>query len=369
MKKIAITGIIGYDTTAAIVRDFLRDANGEAVEAEISSPGGLVSQGLEIYNLFRNYSGHTTARIVGYAMSMASYIPLSFDRVLAEDNGVFMIHNARGGVWGDHNDIIAYGNYVKGLSGVLGKQYSKTTGKTAGEIAEWMNKETFFFGQEMVDAGFVHEIIVTEKDKDKAQAVAVATAVFMDTMAKLGGDAAQAADDMNKASAILNLATAPAVTPTTTGSPQLPAVAGSPQKEVQQMALKKLLADNPAAQAEYDAALAAARTEGESTGKAAIQATIDRVTPILASGAYPASVSNVALAVLKGTELVGTLTAVVATVDAMREDAATAAAAIATAALPNTPAGQVPVHQPGAEVKDQAGLDAEIARAKAERGN
>jgi ATP-dependent protease ClpP protease subunit len=366
MKKIAITGVIGYDATATLVRDFLRDANGEAVEAEISSPGGLVSQGLEIYNLFRNYSGHTTARIIGYAMSMASYIPLSFDRVLAEDNAVFMIHNARGGVWGDHNDIIAYGNYVKGLSGVLGKQYSKTTGKTAEEIAEWMNKETFFFGQEMVDAGFVHEIIVTEKDKDKAHAVAVATACFMDTMAKLGSDAAQAADDMNKASAILNLAT---VTIPATGSPQPPAVAGSPQKEVQQMALKKLLADNPAAQAEYDAALAAARTEGESTGKAAIQATIDRVTPILASGAYPASVTNVALAVLKGTESAGTLTAVVTTVDAMREDAAAAAAAAATAALPGTPAGQVPVHQPGAEVKDQAGLDAEIARAKAEGGN
>jgi ATP-dependent protease ClpP protease subunit len=349
MKKIAITGIIGWDVTAQDIREALRAAAGEDVTFEISSPGGLVSTGLEIFNLIRNYSGHTTAVLSGYAMSMASYIPLACDRVVAEDNAVYMVHNARGGVWGDHNDILSYGAYVKGLSGLLGKQYVRTTGKAAAEVTGWMDKETFFFGEEMVEAGFVHEIIATDKDKDKAAALAGAQAVFGDTMARLSKDAAQAREDMIKASSILNVATQP------------PAPAGKPQKEVQQMALAELLAQNPAAKAEFDAALAAARTEGAQ----AVRTTIAAVTPILESAVYPAAIKAVAVKALKGDTSADTLTTTVAVFDAMKEEQAAAAAAAETGATPPTPPQQpAATIDPAKPISCQEELDAEIARAK-----
>jgi ATP-dependent protease ClpP protease subunit len=345
-KKLSLSGVVGWDFGAQDVRDFLRDANGADVEFICSSPGGLVSVGIECFNLIRNYPGKTTAILSGYAMSMMSYIPLACDEVVAEDNAVYMIHNARGGVWGDHNDILSYGTYVKGLSGLLGKQYVKKTGKAQAEITEMMDKETFFFGEEMVEAGFVDRIIATEKDKDKDTALFAAQAVFADTMAALSKDAEQVRADMVAASSLMGLAT-----PT-------PATAGKQEKEVTVMKLNELLAQNPAAKAEFDALIAAARSEGE----LAVKAVIDRVAPLMQSGAYPATVAKTALAVLKGEQSMVVLDASVAAIDALREEAAAEKAAAETAKQKETPAGQVPGE--GDVVSSEEDLTAAIAKAQ-----
>lgn len=354
IKKHALTGVVGWDILAVDVRNFLRDANGEDVEMELATPGGLVSSGIEIFNLIRNYPGKTTGIVTGYAMSMGSYMLLAFDERAAHDNAVYMIHNARGGVWGDHNDILSYGAYVKGLSGLLGKQYVKTTGKTTAEISEMMDKETFFFGSEIMDAGFVDRIIETDKDKDKESGVFAAKAVFTDTMAKLSSDAEQVRADMLTASSLMNLAT---ITPT-------PASAGIQKKEDKVMILAELLSQNLAAKAEFDAALASAKAGGVVEGKAAIQAVIDQVAPLMQSGKYPPTIGSTALAVLKGEQAIGNLTAAVAAVDAVREEMAALTAAGETGKQKETPAGQVVVVDPKALVDSDAGLEAAIAAAK-----
>lgn len=352
MVTIPISGVIGWDVTAQDIREALQKAGGEDVLFEVSSPGGFVSVGLEIYNLIRNYGGHTTARLSGYAMSMASYIPMACDRREAEDNAVFMIHNARGGVWGDHNNILSYGNYVKGLSGLIGKQYVKTTGKDVAEILKWMDDETYFFGDEMVEAGFVHAIIETDKDDDKESAMAAAQAIFTDTVNRMSADATALKNDMIKASAIMNVAL-----PT-------PAVAGKPEQEVQQMAkLKELLTANPAAQAEYDQAMADARK----AGVAEKQTVIDSATPILSSEEYPAAIKAVALKTLKGEASADTLTTTVAVFDAMKEQNADAEAAAEGAAAGETRGQQPPPPvDPTEPVSDEAGLEVAIAAARKE---
>lgn len=348
MKTFNISGVIGWDVTAQDVREFLRGAAGEPVKFVFSSPGGFVSVGLEIHNAIRDYPGETIAVLSGFAMSMASYIPMACDKILVEDNAVYMIHNARGGVWGDHNDILAYGAFVKGLSGLLSKRYCGRTGKAAADICEMMDKETYFFGSEIVEQGFADEVIDTGKGDDKESAVFTAQALYADVSAKLIADATAAREDIQKASALLNCAV------------QTPAPgAGKNEKEVQQMDLIALLAANPAAKVEYDAALAKARDEGVAT----VQARIDKVAPILGSGKYGATVTGLAVKVLQGTEEMAALTGAVTVLDAQAEAAATAAAATGT----ETP-GQEGHQPPAADalIKDQAGLDAAIARTKGE---
>lgn len=354
MKKIALCGVVGWDCTPAALREALREANGEDVELEVSSPGGYIAPGLEMFNLIRNYAGNINVRITGYAMSMASYLPLAVKsrpnpgRIVAEDNAVYMIHNARGGAWGDHNDILGYGAYLKGLSGVIAKQYVRHTGKSLEDVQSMMDKETFFFGDEMVEHGFVDEIIATDKDDDKDTALATARAAFSDTMARLSADQEQARADWQRAAAILP-----------EHEIQPPAAAGKPKEEVQQMALKDLLAANPAAQAEFDREMAGARAEGEK----AVRATIDKVAPFLSSNQYPRVIGETALKVLKGEESMVTLTASVAAVDAVRESAAAAAAASETGATGATPPQQpTGVKETGAPVATAEDLEAEIAR-------
>jgi ATP-dependent protease ClpP protease subunit/nucleoside diphosphate kinase len=353
MITIPCSGIIGWDVTPQGIREALKAANGDDVTFEVSSPGGFIAPGLEIFNMIRNYPGKTTAKLIGYAMSMASYIPLACDMRVAEDNAVFMIHNARGGTFGDHNDILGYGTFLKGLSGVIARQYVTTTGKSLDELTAMMDKETYFFGEEMVAAGFVHSIIKTYKDDSKDSAVAVAQATFMDAMGRMSAETNQVKADMQLAAAALNISIAVP-----------PAAAGTQSKEVHQMKLHELLAADPAAKTEFDAAIAAARVEGEASGKATMSATIEKVAPFMVSGAYPATVGKTALAVLKGEEAMGTLTAAVAAVDAVREEHAATVAAAASVAAGDVAAQQHNQIDPAAVVADQTGLDAAIAAAK-----
>lgn len=223
MKTITISGIIGWDTEAQDFREALQRANGDDVEIIINSPGGLVSDALEIYNLIRNYSGQTLVKLSGYAMSAASYIPLAANRVVAEDNAIYMIHNVIGGVYGNHNEIIKYGETVRSMSKMLGKAYASRSGKSPEEIEQLMDAETYFFGDEMVEAGFVDEIIATDTDPDKETAMTGALVAFKALEAKLGKDAEAVKDDITRAAAVAdsvfkNRAPAHSATPATEGA-------------------------------------------------------------------------------------------------------------------------------------------------------
>ena len=180
-----ISGVIGWDIEAQDVRAFLNEADSKDVEIQISSPGGFVYPGLEIYNLLRNYEGHVTTRLMGLAASMASYIAMVGDYIIAEDNAVFMIHNASGFAMGDHNTMYEAGGVLEGLSNLLAKKYMEKTGQSLEEMKALMDKTTFLFGDEVEQAGFVDEIAKTDKEKDRAAAIALATISVADCVARM----------------------------------------------------------------------------------------------------------------------------------------------------------------------------------------
>ncbi|MEJ2043708.1 MAG: Clp protease ClpP [Reinekea sp.] len=163
-KIISISGEIGWDVYPNDIRNQIKEAKGEDIVFEISSPGGYVYDGLEIFNMIKNYEGNTTAKIVGMAASMASYIPLAADRVIAESNAIYMIHNARAYAYGDQNALTKTANILTGLSNLLASRYIAKTGKNKKEIKSLMDAETYFFGNEILEAGFVDEMINVDDD-------------------------------------------------------------------------------------------------------------------------------------------------------------------------------------------------------------
>ena len=353
MKRIVITGVIGWDTTAQGVRDELKNAKGEDVEFEISTPGGFVSQGLEIYNLVKNHDGATIACITGYAMSMGSYIAMAADKRVAEENAVMMIHNAHGGIYGDHNELLKYGAFVKQLSGVLAGAYARVSGAALPDIAKMMDDTTYLTGQALLDSGLVDEL--KGDGTDDQSALAGAQEVYTGMVAALAKDAEAVYADTSRAMAMVDEGGAKKVKKR---KKEPAGVAGTQQTEVQQMNLQELLAANPAAKAEHEAALAEATAKGEQ----AVQKKIDQVAAYLGSDTYPKVIGVTALKVLKGEGELGTLLGAVAVVDAMREETATAAAAVATTAAGETVAQQQQTREAGALVSSDADLDAEVAR-------
>lgn len=177
MKVISISGVIGWDVSAAAIRRMLAEAGTEDVEVQIASPGGFVAEGLEIFNLLRRYPGNLTTRLMGMAASLASYIALAGSRVIAEENVVFMIHNAMGFAMGDHNEMRKAADVFEGLSRILAREYERKSGKSNEEIRELMDEETYYFGPEAKEAGFVDEIVpVTAEDAEKDKTAALALA-------------------------------------------------------------------------------------------------------------------------------------------------------------------------------------------------
>lgn len=211
MTQITISGEIGWDVRASDVREALISANGDDVELVVNSPGGLVSDALEIYNLIRSYSGKTKAVLSGYAMSAASYIPLAADEVIAEDNAVYMIHNVQGVTWGDYNEILKYGEIVKRLSQLMAKAYIDFTGKKAEEIASLMDAETWYYGDEITKNGFAHSTRLGSNDDDQdvndeqamSTALAAATNRHKDLTAKMLARPEDVRRDMSAVNSIL----------------------------------------------------------------------------------------------------------------------------------------------------------------------
>ena len=187
MKTIVIDGVIGWDVTGRDVRRQLRSAGGEDVRVEISSPGGFVFDGLEIFNRLRSYSGNVHTHIMSLAASMGSYIALAGNKITAEDNAVFMIHNVWGFSIGDHRDMRAEADVLEGLSGLLSKAYSDKTGKPVAEVRKMMDDETFLFGDEILKAGFVDEITDGSDGAatNKSGAVAIARGAMDDCLVKM----------------------------------------------------------------------------------------------------------------------------------------------------------------------------------------
>ncbi len=188
MTQILLDGVVGIDTTHAAIRDQLSAAAGADIELLVSSPGGLVGEGLAIYNSLRNYPGQITAIITGYCMSIASYIVLAADRIEAEDNAVFMIHNTSGGVYGDHNEILQYGQMAKALSGIIAKAYAAHTHTPLKQITAWMDAETFFFGADIVSAGFAAALRQTDSATDATSATALARTALSACGRRLASD-------------------------------------------------------------------------------------------------------------------------------------------------------------------------------------
>jgi len=100
------------------------------------------------------------------------------------------------------------------------------------------------------------------------------------------------------------------------------------------MTLAELLASDPAAKADYDKAISAARVEG----RQGVLEVAKKAAPIMASAAYPQQIKELAVKAISGEVSGETLTATIAMYDALKEGGAHASAVEETAGQKETPA-------------------------------
>lgn len=371
MKKIIISGEIGWDIYPDDIRSQLAGAKGDDLEVHIASPGGSVIQGIEIFNMFRDYKrdypdSESLAIIKGMAASMASYLAVNpvFDLVAAEDNAVFMIHNAWGATYGDYREMKTFSEVLEGLTNIIGKAYTKKTGKSISEIREMMDGESWFFGDEILEAGFVDEMMPSEdEDKNKAVAIAKAKSAFSAVSKKI--NETDQKQDMEKIAAIIKPnETDPAKTA------QTPAAnAGNNITEVVTMTLTEFMAENPAAKIELESQLKEKFEAGEKAGRDSLQDAISTAAKYLGTDSvYPAEIKAVAIGVLDGKISVESLNVAVTIHDSKTEAEKSETAKKEAEGIGDTASEQPPDITQDGVIKNEADFDAEIRRTKTANG-
>lgn len=343
-KIITLSGHVGFDITASIVRKSLAAAKGKDVEIEIASPGGFVSVGLEIFNLIRDYPGNVDFKAMGTVASAGSYILMARQgrgKIRTHDNAMFMIHTAMSGGLGNADFLEKIVNHLRGINKIYANAYSAMSGISHNEIMQLMKDETFYYGAEIVEAGFADEVIETKSgNKDRASAMISAVAEIENCVAMMKESEA-AKEDITKAAAFLGKTFFKGNEYKESKAIRSEMIKNgideNHKKEVITMTLKELLAANSGAKAEYDQAILRAQSDGAKVKQESMQVNLDKIAPIIASEKYPAAIRNLASEVMQGKEDYAALKGAVTMFDATQEAAASTAAAGETGEAGETP--------------------------------
>ena len=167
-------------TSAQGFHDALQDHNGADVTLLLDSPGGVVSDGLSIYNALMQYSGKVTVHVDTMAASIASVIACAADNLIMNSNAQFMIHKAWTVAMGNSTDFRGLIEQLDSLDGMIADVYVERTGAEKAELLEMMEKETYLSAEDAYAMGFANEInqIKKERKAEKAKAFAMAPCVI-----------------------------------------------------------------------------------------------------------------------------------------------------------------------------------------------
>ena len=143
-------------------------------------------------------------------------------------------------------------------------------------------------------------------------------------------------------------------------------LAGKNKQEVTMPTFKDFLAENPAAQGEYNAALEEKYKAGVEAGKTLVRKDIKKISPFLISSEYDDAIKAVAIKGINGEINIDTFIAMVTLEDARNAKIESTEAIKETEKIGDTPPEQaLPGGNASGDITTEADFQAEIARAKA----
>lgn len=139
-------GISGKDFTDALNKI----PAGQKVTVGVNSQGGAVGEGLAIYNAIARRAADVTVRIDGYAISIASFIPLAASKVISPKSSIWMIHKAWTFGQGDSDALRKEADVLDTHDSVMAAGYARRTGMSEAKALAMMEEETWLSGEEAI---------------------------------------------------------------------------------------------------------------------------------------------------------------------------------------------------------------------------
>ncbi len=139
---------------------------GEIV-VRINSGGGDVFAANAIYCLLKDHEAKITVKIDGWAASAATVIAMAGDSIEIPASAIFMVHDPKTVLCGafSKEECEAQAKSIETVKNSIVESYATKTGKSHEELSQIMSNETWYTGQEAVDAGFCDVVTTYTQDQ------------------------------------------------------------------------------------------------------------------------------------------------------------------------------------------------------------
>lgn len=136
----------------------------EEITVRINSGGGDVFAAVAIYTRLKEHKAKITVKIDGWCASAATIIAMAGDTIEISVGGIFMIHDPAAGVLGYYkaDELKKIADELETIKQSIVNCYMTVSDKSEGEIKSLMTDETWYTGQEAVEAGFCTAVMFTE---------------------------------------------------------------------------------------------------------------------------------------------------------------------------------------------------------------
>src|SRR5690554_323013 len=129
------------------------------INVRINSDGGVVNDGLAIYNALQRHGATVNITVDGIAASIASLIAMAGDRVEMYANTMLMVHAPLSGMWGNAAAMRRHADVLDTWAKAMRESYVARTGKEA-EIDAMLTDglDHYFTASEALEFGFIDAI-------------------------------------------------------------------------------------------------------------------------------------------------------------------------------------------------------------------
>lgn len=124
------------------------------IDLRISSLGGDVQEGLAIYRQLVDHPAKVVAHVDGWAASIAAVIAMAGEEIRIAESGAIMIHNAAAIAFGGSDEMRTVADRLDATTAAIADIFVKRTGNSMQKVRDWMDAETWFYGEEAIEAGF-----------------------------------------------------------------------------------------------------------------------------------------------------------------------------------------------------------------------
>lgn len=170
--KLSIIGDVGWDWFGKSYKAFKKELDDlgklDLIEVEINSPGGVVTDGVAIFNALSQHDAVVHTYISGQAASIASVIAMAGDKVFMPDNAMFFVHKPLNWLVGNADDMRKMADDLDKFETTLVNSYKKHFKGDEEEIKSLMQAETWMTADEVEEK--FNNVVVMKTGEQKVAA-------------------------------------------------------------------------------------------------------------------------------------------------------------------------------------------------------